>query len=120
MPLFPVYSELIAPVSEVGLSHAGLQRPVQLEGHRFLLGRGGVLARDGEGGWVRKGTGLDWVGKVSCPAFFAKLAKQAVASKVVHVGKLTASWRRKVSLAVHVAHAENVLRGIFPAADGVE
>jgi hypothetical protein len=30
------------------------------------------------------------------------------------------SWRRKVSLAVHVAHAGNVLRGLSAAADGVE
>jgi hypothetical protein len=34
--------------------------------------------------------------------------------------KLLASWRRKVSLAVHVPHADNVLRGLSAAADGVE
>jgi hypothetical protein len=33
---------------------------------------------------------------------------------------LFASWRQKVSLAVHVAHADNVLRGLSAAADGVE
>jgi hypothetical protein len=38
----------------------------------------------------------------------------------MHVGKLLASWRRKASLAVHVAHADNVLRGLSAAADGVE
>jgi hypothetical protein len=38
----------------------------------------------------------------------------------MHVGKLLASRRRKVSLAVHVAHAENVLPGLSGAADGVE
>jgi hypothetical protein len=31
-----------------------------------------------------------------------------------------ASWRRKLSLAVHVAHADNVLRGLFTTADDVE
>jgi hypothetical protein len=36
------------------------------------------------------------------------------------MGKLLASWRRKFSLAVHVAHADNVLRGLPVAADGVE
>jgi hypothetical protein len=36
------------------------------------------------------------------------------------MGKLLASRRRKVSLAVHVAHADNVLRGLSAAADGVE
>jgi hypothetical protein len=44
----------------------------------------------------------------------------AAASKVMHVGKLLASWRRKVSLAVHVARADNVLRGLAAAADDVE
>jgi hypothetical protein len=38
----------------------------------------------------------------------------------MHVGKLLASWRRKVYLAVHVAYADNVLRGLSAAADGVE
>jgi hypothetical protein len=37
----------------------------------------------------------------------------------MHVGKLLASSRRKVSLAVHVAHADNVLHGLFAAADSV-
>jgi hypothetical protein len=37
----------------------------------------------------------------------------------MHVGKLLASWRRKISLAVHVAQADNVLRGLSAAADGV-
>jgi hypothetical protein len=36
------------------------------------------------------------------------------------VGKLLASWRRKASLAAHVAHSDNVLRGLSGAADGVE
>ena len=53
-------------------------------------------------------------------AFLMELAKQPAASKGMHVGKLLASWRRKVSLAVHVAHADNVLRGLSAAADGVE
>jgi hypothetical protein len=44
-------------------------------------------------------------------AFLTELAKQAAASEGMHVGKLSASWRRKVSLAVHVAHADNALRG---------
>jgi hypothetical protein len=38
----------------------------------------------------------------------------------MHVGKLLASWRRNFSLAIHVAHADNVLRGLSAAADGVE
>jgi hypothetical protein len=53
-------------------------------------------------------------------AFFPKLAGQAAASKGMHVGKLSASWRRQVSLAVHVARADNLLRGLSAAADGVE
>jgi hypothetical protein len=48
------------------------------------------------------------------------MAKQAAASKEMHVGKLLASWRRKVSLAVHIAHSDRVLRGLSAAADGVE
>jgi hypothetical protein len=45
-------------------------------------------------------------------------ANLATASKGMHVGKLLASWRRiKVSLAIHVAHAENVLRGLFTDED---
>jgi hypothetical protein len=36
-------------------------------------------------------------------AFLTELAKQAAASKGVHVGKMLASWRRKVCPAVHVA-----------------
>jgi hypothetical protein len=35
----------------------------------------------------------------------------------MQVGKLLASWRRNVSLAVHVVHADNVLRGLSAAAD---
>jgi hypothetical protein len=50
-------------------------------------------------------------------AFLTELAKQAAASKGMHVGKLLASWRRKVSLAVHVAHADHVLRGLSAAAN---
>jgi hypothetical protein len=38
----------------------------------------------------------------------------------MHVGKLLASWRRKVYLAVHVAHADNVLRGFSAAAYGMD
>jgi hypothetical protein len=53
-------------------------------------------------------------------AFLTELAKEATASKGVHVGKLLASGRRKISLAIHVAHADNVLRGLSAAADGVE
>jgi hypothetical protein len=33
-------------------------------------------------------------------AFLTELAKQATASKGMHVGKLLASWRRKVSLSL--------------------
>jgi hypothetical protein len=53
-------------------------------------------------------------------AVLTELAKQVAASKGMHVGKLLASWRRKVSLAVHVAHADKVLRALSAAADGVE
>jgi hypothetical protein len=53
-------------------------------------------------------------------AFLTELAKQAAASKGMHVGMLLASYRRKVSLAVHVAHTDNVLRGLSAAEDGVE
>jgi hypothetical protein len=49
--------------------------------------------------------------------FLNGLARQAAAFKGMHVGKLLASWRRKVSLAVHVALADNVLRGLSAAAD---
>jgi hypothetical protein len=52
--------------------------------------------------------------------FLTELARQACTSEGMHVGKLSASWRRKVSLAVHVAHADNVLRGLSAGADGVE
>jgi hypothetical protein len=38
----------------------------------------------------------------------------------MHVGMLLACWRQKVSLAVHVPHADNVLRGLSAAANGVE
>jgi hypothetical protein len=51
-------------------------------------------------------------------AYFSnELAKHAAASKGMHVGKLLASWRRKISLAVHVAHTDNVLRGLSAATD---
>jgi hypothetical protein len=36
------------------------------------------------------------------------------------MGKLLASWRRKISLPIHVAHADNVLRGLSAVADDVE
>jgi hypothetical protein len=52
--------------------------------------------------------------------FFTELANKIAASKGIHVGKLLDSWRRKVSLAVHVAHVVNVLRGLSAAGDGVE
>jgi hypothetical protein len=51
-------------------------------------------------------------------AFLTELAKQAAASKGMNVGKLLA--HRKVSLAVHLAHADNVLRGLSAAGNGVE
>jgi hypothetical protein len=51
---------------------------------------------------------------------FTRLAGQAAASEGMHVAKLFASWRRKVSLAVHVANANVVWRGMSAAADGVE
>jgi hypothetical protein len=53
-------------------------------------------------------------------AFLTELAKHVAASKGMHVGNLLASRRRKVSLTVHVANADNVLRGLSAAADGVE
>jgi hypothetical protein len=53
-------------------------------------------------------------------AFLTELDKKAAASKGMNVGKLLASCRRNVSLAVHIAHADNVLRGLSEAADGVE
>jgi hypothetical protein len=53
-------------------------------------------------------------------AFFTELAKQVAASKWTYVGKSLDSWHRKASLAVHVAHADNVLRGLSAAANGVE
>jgi hypothetical protein len=53
-------------------------------------------------------------------AFLTELAKQAAASNGMHVGKLLVSWCRKASLAVHVTHAESVLRGLSAAADDVE
>jgi hypothetical protein len=52
--------------------------------------------------------------------FLTKMPWQTTASKGMHVVKLLASWRRKVSLAVHVAHADNVLRGLSAAVDGAE
>jgi hypothetical protein len=52
--------------------------------------------------------------------FLSELAKHAPASKGMHVGKLFASWRRKVCLAVHVAHADHVLRGLSAAVDDVK
>jgi hypothetical protein len=52
-------------------------------------------------------------------AFLTELTKQATASKGMHVGKLLASSRRKVSLAVDVAHADNVLHGLSAAVDTV-
>jgi hypothetical protein len=36
------------------------------------------------------------------------------------MGKLLASWSLMVSLAAHVAHVDNVLRGLSAAADVVE
>jgi hypothetical protein len=53
-------------------------------------------------------------------AFLTELAKQATTYEGMHVGKLLASWRRNVSLAVHVTHADNVLRDLSAAANGVE
>jgi hypothetical protein len=38
----------------------------------------------------------------------------------MHVGKLLASWRRNFSFTIHVAHADNILRGLSAAANGVE
>jgi hypothetical protein len=45
---------------------------------------------------------------------------QKAASKWMYVGKILASWRRMVSLEVHVAHADNVLLRFFAAADDAE
>jgi hypothetical protein len=52
--------------------------------------------------------------------FLVELVRHVSASKGIHVGKLLASWRRKVSLAVRVAHVDNVLLGLSAAADDVE
>jgi hypothetical protein len=52
-------------------------------------------------------------------AFLTELAKLANLQGM-HVGKLLASKRRKFSLAVQVAHADNVLRGLSATADGVD
>jgi hypothetical protein len=38
----------------------------------------------------------------------------------MHVGELLASWHRKINLAVHVTHVDNVLQGLYAAADDVE
>jgi hypothetical protein len=35
----------------------------------------------------------------------------------MHVGKLLAPWRLKVHIAIHVAHADNVLRGLSAASE---
>jgi hypothetical protein len=53
-------------------------------------------------------------------AFLTEIAKHGAASKGMHVGKLLAYGRGMVSLAVHVAHADNVLRGLSAVANGVE
>jgi hypothetical protein len=53
-------------------------------------------------------------------SIFRRPSRQAAASKGMHVGKLLASWRGMISIAVHVAHADNVSRGLSVAADGVE
>jgi hypothetical protein len=45
---------------------------------------------------------------------------QSAASKGVHVGNLLTSYCRKVFVAVHVAQADSVLRGLSAAEDGVE
>jgi hypothetical protein len=52
--------------------------------------------------------------------FLAAMPNHAAASKGMHVGKLLACLRRKVSLAVHVADVDNVLRGLSVASDDVE
>jgi hypothetical protein len=48
--------------------------------------------------------------------FIVEFDKEVAASKGMHVGKLMASSRRKVSLAdaVHVAHANKILRVSCP------
>jgi hypothetical protein len=61
-----------------------------------------------------------WFTRNAHVAILSELARQATASKGMHVGKLLASWRRKISLAVHDAHADNVLGGLPTAADGME
>jgi hypothetical protein len=53
-------------------------------------------------------------------AFLTELAKHAPASKGMHVGNLFASWRRKVCLAFHAAHADHVLRGLSVTVDVVK
>jgi hypothetical protein len=53
-------------------------------------------------------------------ALLIEFDRQAAASKGMHVGKLLASWRRKVSLVAQVAHADNNLRGLPAAADDEE
>jgi hypothetical protein len=52
--------------------------------------------------------------------FLIDMVRHKAAFKGMHVGKLLNSWRRRVSLAVYVAHADNVVRGLSAVADGVE
>jgi len=52
-------------------------------------------------------------------ALLSEMAKQVAASQGMHVGKLLASWRRKISLAIHIAHADNVTRDAASAAESV-
>jgi hypothetical protein len=52
-------------------------------------------------------------------AFLTELAKRTATSKWMPVGRLLASSRRRVSVAVHVAHADNVLRGVEAASSTV-
>jgi hypothetical protein len=54
------------------------------------------------------------------PLLFGRVGHiHAAASKGLDVGKLLAYWRREVSFDVHVAHADNALRGLSGAADDV-
>jgi hypothetical protein len=53
-------------------------------------------------------------------SFSTQLARHATSCKGMHVGKLLASWCQDISLTVHVAEANNVLRGVSAAADDVE
>jgi hypothetical protein len=103
MPQFPVIRRLKPPSHEVARRHA--------EKTKFEKFSEGVRSRPDIYFIPFAVTELGTLGG-HATAFLTELAKPAAASKGMHVGKLLASYRRNVSLAVHVAHADNVLRGL--------